>query len=334
MTNLKKIISNVFIFLGAVIGGGLSTGKELGAFFCEYGTNFWILNIICVIGVVLVLFLISKYNFDETNKLLEIVFFIVRFVICSTMISSLKLVCSYLPYSTIFYISFLIVFYVCMFLDFNKISMLFNFIVPIIVVSLFSVCLISLFNSTETTLPSSANFMMAINPIAYGTFNLFLLIFIVKNCLNKSTKKQTIHSILLFSVMFFLLIFVMCFAIIKNNALVESIPLLHIVNSVNSNLIIFFVFVIILAILSTFIGVCFDLTYTLKKTTHLKNNFVVNSIIFCVCLFLSTFGVDNLINYGYKFIGYFSVVYFIVIFIKLLINKKKASGSDNQKPNS
>ena len=126
----------------------------------------------------------------------------------------------------------------------------------------------------------------------------------------------------------------MCFAIIKNNALVESIPLLHIVNSVNPNLKIFFVFVIILAILSTYIGVCFDLTYTLKNITHLKNNFIVNSIIFIVCLLLSTFGVDNLINYGYKFIGYFSVIYFIVIFIKLLVNKKRASGNNNQMPKS
>ena len=79
-----------------------------------------------------------------------------------------------------------------------------------------------------------------------------------------------------------------------------------------------------LAILSTFIGVCLDLSTTLKQRTKIKNNFISNCIVFSICLLLSIFGADNLINYGYKFIGYFTILYFIFILI-LYIKQKNTS---------
>ncbi len=321
--NLKKIISNAFVLLGAVIGGGLSTGKELSAFFCKYGANFWISNIICVISVVLLLMLISKNSFNSKNTFIEASFFIVRLIICSTMISSLHSVCIYFPNSTIVYILFLILFFVCMFLDLKKISIFFSIIVPLIIITLVSVCILGIKNTSFTSISSTFDVNIIINPISYASFNLFLLIYIVKNILNNSTKKEKIYSILLFSLLFFALIFVMCYAIIKSGVISKDIPILSLTEQLNLN-VVFVTINIVLAILSTFIGISVDLINVIKEKIGIKNSFIINSIIFIFCLLISNIGLNVLVNFFYKFIGYFSLIYFFIIFIKYLTTKNTA----------
>ena len=147
------------------------------------------------------------------------------------------------------------------------------------------------------------------------------MIYIVKNCLKTSTKGEKVVSIILFSLLFFVLIFVMCFAILKNNLTFADIPMLSLTKLVNPHLVYLIIAVIILAILSTFMGVCVDLNATIKEKTKLKNDFIVNSILFSFCLLLSNLGLNTLINYGYKFTAYFSLIYFTVIFIKYLYQK-------------
>ena len=162
-----------------------------------------------------------------------------------------------------------------------------------------------------------------INPISYASFNLFLLIYIVKNILNNSTKKEKIYSILLFSLLFFALIFVMCYAIIKSGVISKDIPILSLTEQLNLN-VVFVTINIVLAILSTFIGISVDLINVIKEKIGIKNNFIINSIIFIFCLLISNIGLNVLVNFFYKFIGYFSLIYFFIIFIKYLTTKNTA----------
>ena len=60
--SIKKVISVVFIILGAIIGGGLATGRELATFFCCFGANFWLP---CTISLLTFIFIIILILFQK-----------------------------------------------------------------------------------------------------------------------------------------------------------------------------------------------------------------------------------------------------------------------------
>ena len=310
MNRVNKIINNVLLLFGTIIGGGLATGKELSAFFCCFGNKFYLPCILCVLFLIIVLFLISYIDFTKANGFSTFAFFMFRLTIAATMLSALRSITMLIPNSNTVYIILLIISYILMFCDFKLISRFFNIIVPIIFLGLIFISIFNL-NSHVHIVESSNNIIsMVIGSISYASFNLFLTAFLIKQSFEKSTKKERILSILVFSVLFGFMLIIMCYALLSNNCINAQIPMLELVQNKAYYYKGIVITIVILAIISTFIAIHYELIKTTNRI--LKNDFVANSSLFSLCLILSCFGVDNLINYGYKAFGIFAFVFFLV----------------------
>ena len=322
--NIKKVISNVFIILGALIGGGLATGKELATFFCCFGSNFWIPCLISVITFIFIILVISKLNFTNANKKTEFAFFCFRIIIASTMLSALKEICGYLPYFKFSYAFLLILTFALMFVSYAGVSKIFNIFIPIVFIGLILISILSIKQGGYRPIFQPINITTIMNGLIYSALNLFLLFYIVKKALTSNTKKEKILTIVFSTTLFASILLIFSFAIIKSNTLNNAVPLLDMAIGINQGLLIPAIICIILAIISTYIGIAFDLKNYLQTRTT-RNLFLINSILFSISMLISNFGLDNLINYGYKGLGIFALCYFIFLFIKQKITRNKAS---------
>lgn len=331
--SFKKVFSNVFIILGAIIGGGLATGKELATFFCCFGSNFYLPCLISLITFIIFIKIIPILNFTNANKKIQFAFFCFRLVIASTMISALKEISNFFPNPSIAYLCLIVISFALLFVNFNGISKIFNIIIPLVFVCLVGISVVSIIKNNNQLITTEHNIIQSvINGSTYSALNLFLLLFIIRKSLNNCTKKERNISIVIISVLFAVLLLTFSYAIVSSNMQNAVIPLLIIATNINKSILFPALICILLAIISTFIGITFDLTNYINQNIKIRNGFVNNSLLFVLCLLISNLGLDYLINIGYKALGVFAIIYFIFIIIKEKITRTKAS--DNLKISS
>ena len=331
-----KVFKIAFIIIGAKIGAGFASGKEIFEYFAKFG-----IKSLFFIPVLFFLFYfftytlltfgskLKKNNLKDANNLLiksikirkknfnifDIFMFVTFLILSAAMFTGLvTLFQIYFPICSkwLMYVIVLILTFVMIKISFKTISSISYFIVPMIVIFI-------IINATFTFTPNSfttslgfANIItLPILTILYATQNTFLASFvIIKAGANLSPFERKKVSLIVSGVLCSLLtIGVLCF-LFNPSLCHSSMPFAEISKEINPIYSYIFGFIIFSSILTTYAT-----TITSLKEYFKNNQKYSEYIMLALISFLSLIDFSHIIKYLYPIIGMFGFVYIYKAYI-------------------
>lgn len=335
-------ISFIFLCLGAIVGAGFSSGKEIIVFFTQGGKLSFL--IIIIISICLYHILkslinfgqnISTHNISDINKFLfkkSYKFFNVfilfgLFIFITAMISGLNSLNSIIlpkfnfPLLTILSILFSIFIVLN---GYKAIKYINNILMPIVLTFVIVLSLFNIFNTSHSSVISfEHNFLKYLClGICYVSYNIvFSSSLIIKNSRNFSKKQIKTNSLFL-SLSLGLLLLVINFSMIKlsANCYYSDLPMLNIAFNINNAVGYMFAFVLWFSILTSLISSLYMLINAFKL------NKLISSCLFLSLAFaFSSFGFNFVLSFCYPLQGAVGIVLIVkIMFVNFKIIKQKS----------
>lgn len=327
---LMKILNSTFLIVGAIIGAGFASGKEIFSYFAKFGSiSLLILPILFFLFyffIITYLKLGAKHKNVEVEKInnnlcrpisilnkrinyLNVFMFLTFLILSSAMFSGLvALIKTYFP-SLDQILCYGIVLLLTIFLNIvslKALSIFSSIIVPLII---FGIIICTLFTISVNSVhfpPIKINIALPILTIAYASQNTFLSSFvIIKSGFTLQAKQQKLVANLVSLILCILLALgIICFVL--NPHLSEfDMPFAEVSKSINPYFSIMFGIIILGAILTTFISTL----SSLKEYFKGNKKYNKSSIMITLIVFLSLFEFGTIIQYLYPIIGIFGVVF-------------------------
>lgn len=331
-----KVLKTSFVIIGAVIGAGFASGKEIFEYFAKYGI--WSLLFVIPLFFCMYFFFYTYLNFGskqkdfnlkESNKYLcksikifnkninffDICLFLTFLIHTSAMFSGLiALFSTYLPsgYNFIYFLISLIITLILLKTSFKSFKLLSNLVVPLIIICLILNVICSFNSGTFSTSFGITNVLpLPFLTIVYASQNTFFSSFIIIKLGKDLTKKeQHLTSILTAVILSILIIFgILCFMFNPKLAYSEM-PFAEVAIAINP--IFSFVFAIILlgSIITTHATCLTSLKEYFKGEKKYNNTFLM--LVLVILLSMLNFG--KIVKYLYPLIGAFGIVYFYKIY--------------------
>ena len=334
---LKNFLQELFLVLGAVIGMGFASGKEISRFFC-YNKTLALTGVFLFIILFILFFnLITKFKkkfhitnfnllneklFKNNSKYIKILLLIIYSISASCMLSGANLLInSIFSINFSFFSIFLsIILFFIIIGGIKRIKNIFSKILPYLLILIFINLFVNLFNS----LPNSSSFfsfnfsalsvkdwgMSILLPITFFGGNLILAI----DAILASKSKATGY---LSSAIFFVFLIMGCGVVFLLGA--DSMPFLVASKNLSSQFYFLYFIAIFLALFSSLV----ISTHNIVALIGSKDKLVV-LIILLINQSLSFLGFDFIVNYLYTFTGLLGLIYIIFAVIRMtyLLNKK------------
>lgn len=350
MQKKKSATSLVFMFitaiLGAVVGAGFASGKEIQTFFTNYGTIAYALMIIAFGLFVWTFYMfarigkiikphsiadITKASFGKLSFVVDILLMLSMFVTLSAMLSATdSLTQTIFPNYSFPWTSIILAILIIVVLSGGKSSMFNanNIIMPIVVVMIF-VVLVSFFCGApkesvniEAIQSSASQLNGILFALLYVGLNTISESFIVARVSEKMNKKQSFIASVCCAVVILALVVLISVALNNSGSYVynSSLPILKIAYSTLTPLGNCYGIVLLLAIFTTLVSTTYTMTSWLKQ--FIKNKFASTIIIVIIGFVLSRFGFDNIVSTFYPLKGVLGVVLIVAYSIFLFGHTK------------
>lgn len=323
-----------FIIIGAIIGAGFASGKEIYIFFYKYGMEGFLGIILCslLIGILLykILKLIIEYkikNYDDflrvifknkflkySNKILMNIFLLISFFI---MIAGFG---AYLnqEYEFNYIIGASILSIICFFVflkgadGVDKVS---NVLVPILIVFIIIIGAnnfknINEFKNILNIQNTNSNLYnnWITQSIIYSSYNLILLIPLLVNYYNKLNRKNIIRISIVTGIAIFILLnsIFWILSIAKSNIITIEMPAIYIIGREYSGLKRIYGIVILLSIITTAISE--GLGFIEAQKVNKKDLWRISLIICFFGVLVSKMGFSTLVRILYPTIGFLGLI--------------------------
>lgn len=324
-----KELKTAFLIVGAIIGAGFASGKEIYVYFAKYGG----ISFLFLIPLFFLIFLFTKTflslgnlnkqvsissinnsicpSFSIFNKkvnILNIFMFFTFLIICSAMFSGLEaLVKTYFPYlnQTVILIVVIVITMIFLKFSFSSLASLSAIVVPLIICG---ILLLSLAQQGKTAfdfvIQSPHN--LPILTILYASQNMFLASFAIVDA-GKTNVNSTKVGLYVASIICILLfVGILCF--FNNPQVCElEMPFAEISKSINPAFSVIFGVVIFFSIITTYI----TSLASLKEFFKGEKKYNKSSVMLLVIVLLSLLNFGTIIQYLYPIIGIFGVVYML-----------------------
>lgn len=332
----------IFVLIGTFVGAGFASGKEMFNFFTIF--NLYSFVSIFVFSLLLFFLIFKCINIKKNNNLnsysdfllylekkykyfnSKFFLFIINIFLASSfyiMIIALAALFNY-QFNIEKYIVVFISIFICFNIFYNKnidfIYIINKILMPILILFMLLLCYFNInidniFSVSLTTNNYSILYAITIGLI-YFSYNSLLLIPIVfdleinYNKSNISFKISFIYSLIIFILIFFINLLLLCFYSSIYNI---ELPILYICNNSLKIFLYFYFFIVLSAIFTTMIssGYTFVNNFKEKNYTLKLLIFLLFSFIFCF------FSFSDLINFFYPIFG---IIGFIQIFL-ILFNR-------------
>ena len=332
----------IFVLIGTFVGAGFASGKEMFNFFTIF--NLYSFVSIFVFSLLLFFLIFKCINIKKNNNLnsysdfllylekkykyfnSKFFLFIINIFLASSfyiMIIALATLFNY-QFNIEKYIVVFISIFICFNIFYNKnidfIYIINRILMPILILFMLLLCYFNInidniFSVSLTTNNYSILYAITIGLI-YFSYNSLLLIPIVfdleinYNKSNISFKISFIYSLIIFILIFFINLLLLCFYSSIYNI---ELPILYICNNSLKIFLYFYFFIVLSAIFTTMIssGYTFVNNFKEKNYTLKLLIFLLFSFIFCF------FSFSDLINFFYPIFG---IIGFIQIFL-ILFNR-------------
>lgn len=332
----------IFVLIGTFVGAGFASGKEIFNFFTIF--NLYSFVSIFVLSLLLFFLIFKCINIKKNNNLnsysdfllylekkykyfnSKFFLFIINIFLASSfyiMIIALAALFNY-QFNIEKYIVIFISIFICFNIFYNKnidfIYIINRILMPILILFMLLLCYFNInidniFSVSLTT--NNYSILYAITTgLIYFSYNSLLLIPIVfdlkinYNKSNISFKISFIYSLIIFILIFFINLLLLCFYSSIYNI---ELPILYICNNSLKIFLYFYFFIVLSAIFTTMIssGYTFVNNFKEKNYTLKLLFFLLFSFIFCF------FSFSDLINFFYPIFG---IIGFIQIFL-ILFNR-------------
>jgi len=329
----------IFVLIGTFVGAGFASGKEVFNFFTIYSFN----GILSIFFFSFLLFLLIKKCLNIKKKLQinsynefilylekkykffnhKFFLFIINIFLASSFYIMIAALSSLFDYQ--FNIAKFITITWCIIISFNifyKKNINFIYIInsilmPILIIFIISLCLfnINLNNIKFNEINNSSNIFTAIfMGLLYFSYNSLLLIPIIFN-LKNNKKNNIFKTSLIFSIIIFLLTFLINLLLLSFYNLISDLelPILFISNSSLKIFSCLYFFIILSAIFTTMISSGYSFVITFDN-----NNFKIKLIVFLLFSFIfCIFSFSSLINFFYPLFGLLGFTQiFLILFDK------------------
>lgn len=335
MKQRQNSFALVFMFitavLGAILGAGFASGKEVQTFFTNYGALAYTLMIIAFLIFAWAFYIfarigkivkphsisdITRASLGKASYGVDILLVLSMFVTLSAMLSAADGFAQTIdPNYTFPWASVVMAILVVITLSGGKQSM-FNaslVVMPMVVVMLFSV-LISFFVgapkesvSIEWLQSTGMQAKGLLFAFLYAGLNTISESFIVARVSEKMNKKQAIVASVSCSLVILLFVFMISTALINAGDYVynSSLPMLKLAYLTNTGLGNSYGLVLLMAIFTTSVSTTYTMTSWLKQ--FVKNKFLSTNIIVVIGFILSRFGFSNIVENLYPLKGVLGV---------------------------
>lgn len=311
-----------FILMGAFIGVGFASGKELVTFFARYGNVSIFLSIIAGLLLGLMVFLKLKTNekFTKIDKVFNGFFLCCSFIVVSAMLAGIIDIDN--NFGSGNYILSVVLITLCVILvsigvkSVEKVNKIF---IPAIILSIiFMLVQFNFVDSNKCVLNLNDNIFEAVG---------FMLLYVGMNILTISpvldlvkykltSKKERKVCGICFSV-FITLLLGMCVAmLVKSQNFDNSMPLLFIAFNLSNAMGNFYKILIVMGLITTLISSAIVLKEKIMKGFNIKSNLMATFIIFIAGFSVSLIGFTSIITLIYPLIGVMGVAFLIYSIIK------------------
>lgn len=350
-----KVFKTSAVIIGAIIGAGFASGKEIFEYFAKYG----ILSLLFVIPLFFAIFFFvftylkfgenkQNFNLKQSNQILckqikifnfkfnpfDVCLFLTFLIHSSAMFSGLiALFDTYLPsgYKLIYFFIALFITIILFKTSFKSFSIISNLVVPLIIFCIVLNVICS-FNSGTFCYSFGINTLLPLPflTIVYASQNTFFSSFVIIKLGNELNKKQRVLTSLIVSGILCLLITlgILCFMFNPSLAYCEM-PFAEVAININPIFSIVFAIILFGSIITTHATCLTSLKEYFKGEKGYNNSFLM--LVLIVSLSLLNFG--KIVEYLYPLIGAFGIIYFYKIisfnykinYLKKLINNKKTN---------
>ena len=345
------ILSCVFVIIGAIVGAGFASGREIYTFFFVHG-KYGIIGIaisVCLIGIAIYKTLkkIKKYNIENYEEFLEIIIgdigtknikikIVINFIINIFLLITFFVMCA--GVSAYFeqelrinqIITGIAVSVFCLIFlnkDMKGVVILNFILIPLIIIVLL-ILGIKAFDPNIILEETDKSNLWIVNSILYASYNSITLVSLLIPMKKYITNKKDILKVaFLCAIIMIILSGIIFMLLLSINGDISKIELPTVYSAGNFGIIYKYLYGIIIlgAIITTAISSAYSFLNNVSRT---KKRYRINNIIICIiAIFMSTFGFANLVNKLYPVFGILGLIQLgLVLKPKMLYNRKKASG--------
>jgi len=324
-----KVFNLSMLMIGAAIGAGFASGREMVAFFGNEISP-WV-SFICGGGIfcISLMFLyigskVKKNSFGEVNQELlgrfsgfaDVFLLINGFIVLSGMLAGMdSLFQPIFPLKIKYSLISGIICVLVVTKGMDKMMKGSGFIVPIIIIALVTVCLFNYEYSSDSGLAQDIP-----SAIIYISMNM-ILCSTVFTTLHKFTLKQIVGASAITGIVIGVLMFLIILAINKTQTYPYPMPIIEMAK--NTSMILY-----VLSVIAVAIGIFTTMMTAMSGLTDFFINYagsrVYSAIVVLIAsLIVSNFGFENVIGYLYPIIGVVGVLYIVVCFTYLTKGRYK-----------
>lgn len=320
-------LKHSFLIIGAIIGAGFASGKEIFSYFARFGK----MSLLFILPLFIFIYLFTycifcfskrskEKNILDANKniwgnksyVLSLMMFTTYLIICASMFSAIISVLNiYFDINkVILYVIAIALSYVLLTIPYKFIIKSSGIIIPFILILMLLNLSFSILNFNMQSI--NINFIgLPFSVLFYVAQNMFLTIVLLFNsgkCLNKKEQKAVSFIV---SFVLSLLVLLGVLALLNNPNICDSeMPFVEQSFNISKVFGVFYSIIIFLAILTTYYSSLTSLNVFFDNKKKINNIHVMMLLIIIVSLF--NFGI--IIEYLYPIIGIFGILYFWKIF--------------------
>lgn len=345
---LKKSLAISLSLVGAMIGVGLASGREIVSFYAKYGFVSLLFCIASGFIFYILIYVSMKLNSDLINmhknknrkndkhdiknnqsvricnkkyvkfSIYNIILYVCQIGICSAMFAGLYSIFTSFGLNVYVKIFLLLIVYFVSILILksgNRMVFSLNFILSIFLIFFCVILLIVkiLIGKFDLLFGDDFAFYAPLKSILYAGMNVLTIYPLICEKAKFVKSKKEISLISLFSSFFIvsiLIVVCLCILFFGGGFVNDDMIMLSISSSVSNVLYVFHVCLILFSVFSTLLSTA----YGACKCIHaLNGSYVLN---LTICLLLSFVGFSNLIDYFYPVLGVLFIVYICVIHVK------------------
>ncbi len=346
MKNLKNILSISLSLVGAMVGVGLASGREIVSFFMGNGAIGFLFCFLSSIVIFLLVYVCLLINFKNSHKkekcknnnftikndvevsfchkkcktdlFFELVVFFCQLMICSAMFAGMFSIFSEI--SDVFIVRVLLIFCVYVFavvLVCGKSKFVFslNLILTILLLLFSFVLLLFLFVGSDFDVLKDCSFSVVgvLDLFLYAGMNVLTIYPMLKEKTNfLKNKKECFCVSLLVSFLIFVVLELLsiCVYFFGGGNISQDMIMLSISKSCSNGFFVFHFWLVLFSIFTTLISTAYGAVSSVDFSSFKTRTFLI--LTFC---FLTSFvGFSNLIDFVYPFIGFVFIVFVFILF--------------------
>lgn len=303
-----KIFTSASFIVGAVIGAGFITGKELVEFFVGFNP---FISALTVFAFITCIFIVENFDLDgRVEKTFYPIIICSNFMICAGMISGLdSLFYSTMGLNPNYSIASFLGVVLCSILCMDgiaKIEKISLWLVPIMILVLFAVCI-----NTIVKDGVYSNKVPSLGFLPYVTLNVFMASSVIKTTtLSLNKKEKTATAILSGGILGVVVAVVLC-SLSTGFYGAEDVPLLKLTEGIKIAKYVYFA-VALIAILTT----VFSSYYTVYKPISKKGNVGFKTVALSLGVFIvSKLGFSDIVKRIYPAIGLIGIAYLVTVVV-------------------